>query len=182
MFTPFTDLQQFSETSVGQEGCIIVDLQSIEFESYFNLAQSRALPAILLTENVTAEGIVSLIRHGAFCVLGKPLNRETLVNHIHKALNVADNWFRSYSYANAGHHLIKNLTPREHQIFRLLIHGNTNKSIAETLGISARTVEVHRSHIMSKLQTKNLYDLIILSIATGEIQDWRLESIQFANE
>lgn len=178
-FHALSDQTEYFSQKLHQ-GCTLLNLEDIHIESFFQHEKSRALPCLVISADSSYERVLECMKFGAFSFLAKPLHQEKVMHYINEAISVSENWFQSYQFISAGNHLIKNLTPREHQIFRLLIHGNTNKTIAECLGISARTVEVHRSHIMSKLQTKNLYDLIILSIATGEVRDWRLESIQFA--
>ncbi len=66
--------------------------------------------------------------------------------------------------------MIKPLTVREFQVFKMVVRGKTSKQIAETLEVSARTVEAHRSRIMLKIEAKSISELVRYAVRTGVIE------------
>ena len=113
---------------------------------------------------LTAHGDVATVRtalkNGAFDYLEKPVDDEMLVDVLRNALR-ADIDRRASSVARSAtdEHLAR-LTPREREVLSLLGTGHQNVDIAARLGISPRTVEVHKARIMTKLDSRSLADLI----------------------
>jgi FixJ family two-component response regulator len=100
------------------------------------------------------------MRRGAFDFLEKPFVDEVLVKTISTALaQDAERMMRNRDTADAQARL-NSLTPRERQVLDLVIEGAQNKSMAEKLGISIKTVELHRSRVMEKMHAQSLAQLI----------------------
>ena len=120
---------------------------------------------------MTAHGDVESARQAflsqAVDFLEKPIDHERLVAAIRDAFDR-----QSAARQAAGGHeefrrRVASLTPREKQVMELIIEGRHNREIAETLGISARTVEVHKSRVMAKCAADSVPDLVRLSLLGG---------------
>ena len=146
--------------SPGSRGCIILDARMPGMDGpalQAELArQGVNLPVIFLTAHGSIPNAVSAIKAGAVDFLTKPVDGALLLARVHEALvqnrKMADRIEKSASAAS----LLARLTNREREI---LIAGNSNKEIARILGISYRTVEIHRSQIMKKTGAANLLEL-----------------------
>lgn len=109
---------------------------------------------------------VKAMKHGAIDFLEKPFVKESLTLSVRKALDID---FKSRQRINSYRHILQrfdSLTQREKQILSLLtkdLAKLTNNDIANELGISKRTVEVHRSSVMSKMQAQTRAELVELS-------------------
>jgi two-component system response regulator FixJ len=112
------------------------------------------LPVIIMTGHGDVPMAVQAMKDGAVEFLEKPFEKTLLM----EALETA--FLRSTSPDRAKQEPRKALTEREKEIFDLLVEGHQNKAVAHNLGISARTVEVHRRRIMEKLNARNLADLV----------------------
>ncbi len=121
------------------------------------------MPVILMTGHGDVPMAVQAMKEGAVEFLEKPFERAAL-------LGALDGAFSRHLAAPAkAVDLVarKALTDREKDVFDLLVEGHQNKVVAHKLGISARTVEVHRARIMDKLGAKSLADLVRLSLGLG---------------
>lgn len=149
--------------SPGSRGCIILDARMPGMDGpalQAELArQGVNLPVIFLTAHGSIPNAVSAIKAGAVDFLTKPVDGALLLARVHEALvqnrKMADRIEKSASAAS----LLARLTNREREILSLAIAGNSNKEIARILGISYRTVEIHRSQIMKKTGAANLLEL-----------------------
>jgi two-component system response regulator FixJ len=104
------------------------------------------------------------MKAGAFDFIEKPLREDALLESIDRALHWNNRAYeesleRATLWARAA-----SLTPREREVFDLVAAGEPNKAIAQHLGISFRTVELHRTQIIEKLQARSLSDLIRMGI------------------
>jgi two-component system response regulator FixJ len=117
------------------------------------------LPVIIMTGHGDIPMAVQAMKDGAVEFLEKPFDKETLLGALQNALD------RPMKPANTP--LVeprRPLTDREQEVLDLLVQGHQNKIVAHKLGISTRTVEVHRGRVMEKLNAKNLADLVRFSI------------------
>ena len=103
---------------------------------------------------------VQAMKEGAIEFLEKPFEKAALMSALENAFSRV-----LPASATIEQRLKKSLTDREREVFNLLVEGHQNKMIAHKLGISARTVEVHRSRIMDKLGAKSLADLVKRSLS-----------------
>ena len=122
-----------------------------------------ALPVVVITGHADVPVAVAAMKAGAVDFIEKPYVPEVLLSAVEKALDAG----KMMREAIAAAHLLDRLTPRERDVLRHLIDGLSNKQVAYELQISTRTVEVHRSHIMEKLQAGSLSDLVRLSLAAA---------------
>ena len=101
------------------------------------------------------------LREGAFDYLQTPLRRQAFFDSVGQALGLCtsapNNGDPSWSDTQSR---LERLTEREQQVLELVIHGNTNRGIADELQLSPKTVEIHRSRVMRKMQAPSLADLV----------------------
>jgi two-component system response regulator FixJ len=113
----------------------------------------RGIPAstIIITGHADVTLAVRAMKAGAFDLLEKPFDMEKLVGLLPRAFAAAREKLHSLETADRAQTLLAKLSPRERQVAELLCEGLSNKAIAARLSLSARTVELHRAHVMEKL-------------------------------
>jgi len=147
-----------------QPGCIVTDIRmpgisGLELQRLLKARQVQ-LPVIVMTGHGDIALAVEAMKAGAVDFIEKPFSDETLLAAIRIAIDQhAQTSKRQQETAAIGGKL-QTLTPREAEILEGLIAGLPNKTIAYDLNISARTVEVHRANIMTKMQAANLAELV----------------------
>lgn len=145
-------------------GCVLLDVRmqgitGLEVQQEI-LRRGIRLPVIVITAHGDVATTRSALKSGAFDFLEKPVDDELLLDIIGNALNF-DNTRRTSQAMLDEHRLrLERLTGREREVMALLTEGKHNREIAETLGISPRTVEVYRARMMEKLKARNLADLL----------------------
>ena len=161
----FASAEEFLEFySEACRGCLILDLQmpgmgGTELFERLRSADSL-LPVIFLTAHADVSTAVRMVKLGAFDFVEKPFAEGEIVSKVQQAL--ARNRMlidREAELADARTRLSR-LTAREQEVFELVANGQANKVIALDLGISERTVEIHRAAVMRKMEAKTLADLI----------------------
>jgi FixJ family two-component response regulator len=122
------------------------------------------IPVILVSSQGTIASAVEAIRAGAADYLVKPVDPGRLWCEIQKLLaqDLLERKQRAYRIALAAR--LKRLTPREHEVLEGITDGLTNKRIAAAMGVSPRTVEAHRAHLMRKLEVNSLVELLRLTM------------------
>jgi two-component system, LuxR family, response regulator FixJ len=131
------------------------------------LAAANTLPIIFITGHADVRMAVEVMEKGAFGFLEKPFRKQELVDKIQKAIRRdQENWHLLQKRREADRRLAS-LTPAERRVLDRIAVGQTNKLIAEELGLSVRTVEVHRARIMAKLKVKSRADLLKLTAAAS---------------
>ena len=144
-------------------GCAIVDIRmpgmdGIELHEAL-LKRNILLPIIFLTGHGDIPMSVQAMKAGAVDFLTKPVTREKLLNSIRAAIQQSETVLsENANHQEALSHLAS-LTDRERDVMLLAVQGHPNKHIARQLGISHRTVEIHKSKIMQKTGAVNLLDL-----------------------
>ena len=149
---------------LGEVGCVISDVQmgAMDGVEMTRLVKTvdKSIPIILITGYGSIEIAVKAVKAGATQFLEKPIDMEALYRLVMESLAVTeadrDRRLRDISIQK----YLKNLTARERNILKLLATGLSNKEVGLKLDISYRTVEVHRAHIMEKLQAKSVVDLV----------------------
>lgn len=169
----FKDGRAFLDSYVGaptgrKPECLLLDVRMpglTGLQVQDELRQRNAsVPVIFITAHGDVRLAVEAMRRGAFDFLEKPFADEDLVNAIGSALARDDEQMsRDREAANARGRL-EALTPRERQVLDLVIEGALNKTIADKLGISIKTVELHRSRVMEKMRAQSLAQLIQMTV------------------
>ena len=121
-------------------------------------------PIIFITGHGDVPMAVEAVKKGAFDFLEKPFNDEQLVALIRRAADQDVVKQGAEARRSAGDPRLQSLTAREREVLERVVAGKLNKSIADELGISIKTVEVHRARVMEKMQAKSLAELIQRSI------------------
>jgi FixJ family two-component response regulator len=139
------------------QGCIIADIRmpgmnGLELQSHLNHLGCE-LPLVFITGHGTVPMAVEAMRHGALDYLRKPVDEQQLLRLVEQA-------FALDQIRASQTQRLASLTPRERQVAQLVVDGLANKAIAANLNISQRTVEVHRSNVMTKLAVKTLPELV----------------------
>ena len=145
-------------------GCLLVDVQmpqmsGFELQQQLNLRGWR-IPVVFITGYGSVPQAIAAVKAGAFDFIEKPLREDTLLDSIERALHWNDKAYEERLERASLQVRAALLTPREREIFELVVAGEPNKIIARHLGISFRTVELHRAHIVEKLHARSLSDLI----------------------
>lgn len=151
-----------------RSGCLLLDVNMPEMtgvELQHELAaRGWRVPTIFITGHATVPLAIAAMRDGAFDFIEKPPRDERLLESVDRALRRdetnRDEWLRASTLKGRA----AKLTEREREVLDLVAAGEPNKVIARRLGISFRTVELHRSHILEKMQARNLPDLIRMAI------------------
>src|SRR6266436_1137853 len=151
-----------------QGGCLLLDVQmpqmtGLELQQQLNVRGWR-IPVIFITGHGTVSLAIAAIKAGAFDFIEKPLREDQLLESIERALHWNDRAYEERLERATLQARAALLTPREREIFELVAAGEPNKVIARHLGISFRTVELHRAHVIEKLQARSLSDLIRMGI------------------
>jgi len=145
-------------------GCILVDIRmpgmsGIELQKKLN-AMGAPIPVIVISGHADVPTAVRVIQEGAVDLLEKPISDQELLDKVQAAIN-SDHELREIYLENKQ---IQNcydyLTPREKEIMNEVTLGKMNKVIAYELDITTRTVELHRAHVMEKMQACSLADLV----------------------
>ncbi|MFU2082539.1 response regulator [Gallibacterium anatis] len=118
--------------------------------------QNSVLQVIIMTAFADVDMAVNELKQGAIDFLQKPILFDQLKTALENARIRSEKRFQQYQIEQC----YDQLSEKEKEVLALIIEGNINKQIAERLNISVRTVEVHRSHIMEKMNAKNVAELI----------------------
>ena len=146
----------------SKEGdCLLLDVRMAELSgnALFDILSARhltqRLPVIFLTGHGDVPMAVDSLKRGAFDFFEKPFNDNALMDRVEQALQ------QSIKAGEAHQVQLRwqSLSQREREVLELILQGEMNKNIADELGISMRTVEVHRAHIFDKMQIKSAVEL-----------------------
>ena len=147
-----------------QRGCLVLDIRmpgmtGLQLQQRLSELGS-SLPIIFITGHGDVPMAVEAMRQGALDFLRKPVNEADFLDRIQQAFDQeSSSWHRKVDQQQTRQQ-ISLLTKREREVFQLVAAGIANKVIARDLGISERTVEVHRSQVMKKLGAKTLAQLV----------------------
>jgi len=160
----FPDAESFLEAWRSEmQGVLLLDLKmpglnGLQLQDRLTERDAN-LPIVFITGHGTVPDAVQAMKQGAMHFLEKPYNETTLVRAIREALDRGLQEEERLETTKEIRTRLTTLTPREREVLDRLLDGDTSKQIAETLGISSRTVEVHRARIMEKLEARNAVDL-----------------------
>jgi FixJ family two-component response regulator len=154
-------------------GCIIIDIRmqgmdGMQLQEALS-QRNTLLPIIFLTGHGNIPMSVKAIKAGALDFLTKPITREKLMAAIRTAVLESEKMLSENATQQNAMSRIAELTERERDVLKLAIQGYANKEIARHLGISHRTVEIHKSKIMHKTGAVNLLDLARIA-HVGEVE------------
>ena len=153
------------------DGCVLLDVRmpGMDGLAVQNALNQRGInmPVIILTGHGDVPVAVEAMKGGAIEFLEKPYEKQALVGAIENAFALLDNQAVDDKRAREAKARLTDLTPREREVLECLVDGLTNKGIAQALSISPRTVEIHRAHMMEKLQADSLSNALRLAFLAG---------------
>jgi two-component system, LuxR family, response regulator FixJ len=161
--------QAFLALAPELRGCVLTDVRMPEIdglELQQRLSECGApLAVVVMTGQGDVPVAVRAMKAGAVDFLEKPFNDHELLDAVRRALEQSQQLRDTESAATAAAARLGALTPREREVFDLLVAGRPTKTIARELGASPRTIEVHRGRVFEKLQARSLPDLVRLMLA-----------------
>lgn len=144
--------------------CLIADirmpgLSGLELQEVLN-ASEAAMPIIFITGHGDVPMAVKAMKAGAMDFIQKPFRDQELLDRVYKALQEDKERRRVQRDALNARRCLQSLTPREMEVMGKVVQGQANKVIAQDLGVSQRTVELHRARVMHKMGVRSLAELV----------------------
>jgi FixJ family two-component response regulator len=148
----------------GRAGCLLLDIRmpgmsGLELQQELD-RRAIDLPVIILTGHGNVQVAVNAMKSGAVDFIEKPFNNELLLDRIQRALSDSVKVREIRLEQEKIKARMARLTPREREVLERVIAGDTNKGVARRLGISDKTVELHRSRVMEKMKAGSLAALV----------------------
>jgi FixJ family two-component response regulator len=155
-------------------GCVVVDVRmpgmsGLELQEEL-AAYEGGLPVVFITGHGTIPMSVRAMKFGAIDFLTKPFDDQDLLDAVHRAIEKDGEIRTKLQDLEGVRRRVALLTPREREVFERVVAGRLNREIAEDLGASVKTIKVHRSRVMRKMQAASLAHLVRLAETwkTGE--------------
>jgi FixJ family two-component response regulator len=154
-----------------EPGCILLDVQmpglsGPELQNCLSKLNST-LPIVFLTGHADTRTTVQTIKAGADDFLTKPVSSEDLLKAIERALACHKAARNRRNMLDVTRNRIAAFTPRERQVFELIVRGKINKQIAHELGTTERTIKAHRQQVMEKAEVQSLAELVSIAEHLG---------------
>ncbi|WP_028470267.1 response regulator transcription factor [Neptunomonas japonica] len=160
----FDSAQDFLNRYNGDMGCMLLDVRMPEINGLalqqIMIERDIKLPIIVISGHGDIPMAVNAMKNGALDFIEKPFDDEVLLRLVELGLQRATEMFKSNSARAQSRSNYDSLSKREKEVMSLVVSGKSNREIAETLGISPKTVEVHRARVMSKMRAASLPDLV----------------------
>jgi RNA polymerase sigma factor (sigma-70 family) len=149
-------------------GCLVLDVRmpgmsGLELQQEL-VSRGSPLPIIFLTAHADVPMAVTAVKRGAADFLQKPFRDQQLIDKIQHAIDENARLREELADHRQIAARIASLTPREREIMALVVEGKANKAIANELGVSQRTVEIHRARVMEKMQAASLAQLVQMAM------------------
>jgi FixJ family two-component response regulator len=155
-------------------GCLVLDVRmpgmgGLELQTVLR-QRNVALPIVFITAHGDVPMAVEAVRRGAVDFIQKPFDDGALVEKVTDALSASTRRHEEELERNDIRRRVESLTARERQVMTQVVRGKANKVIASDLGVSQRTVEIHRSRVMEKMQAASLAQLVrMVLVAEADI-------------
>jgi FixJ family two-component response regulator len=148
----------------ARHSCLVADirmpgLSGLELQQRLNEQRSE-IPIIFITGHGDVPMAVTAMKSGAADFIQKPFRDQDLIDRINKALGRDRERRKGRAEEDAIRQRIALLTPREKEVMQRVVRGHANKVIAMDLGVSQRTVELHRARVMKKLRMRSVAELV----------------------
>ena len=169
---PFANAESFMDTYRSDwAGCVLTDLRmpgmtGLELQTALRERQLD-VPVVVLTAHGDVATARAALKNGAFDFLEKPIDDVMLIDVLRNALRADRERREAVTTRSSADARLQRLTDREREVLALIAAGHQNREIATQLGISPRTVEVHKARIMEKLDCHSLADLIRMNITVS---------------
>ena len=169
----FTDAETFlSSYQPNHAECLLLDLVLPGMSGFDLQAEMKRrgidIPTIIVTAYADVQSAVLCLKSGAYDYMEKPVNNHTLIDRVRKALDISTRINQSRKQINEIRTRLGTLTQREAEVLQHVVNGFANKDIAGQLGISIKTVEVHRSNLMEKMAADSLAQLVKMYIQIND--------------
>jgi two-component system response regulator FixJ len=169
----FASAQDFLDAyDGGRSGCLVLDIRmpgmsGLELQEHLRKA-GAPIPIVFITGHGDIPMAVEAMKRGAVDFIRKPFRDQELLDRIQEALSEDDTRRAAYRNLEEIRDRVGKLTPREQEVFRRVAAGQANKVVAIELGISERTVEIHRSQVMQKTRARTLADLVRMKLTLDQ--------------
>jgi two-component system, LuxR family, response regulator FixJ len=155
-------------------GCLVLDIRmpdmsGLELQQHLNRAGSM-LPVIFITGHGDVPMAVQAMKEGAFEFMQKPFRDQDLLDRINHALQHDAENRKNIALRATVLKRLESLTPREREVMHLVVNGEANKVIAIDLGLSERTIEIHRAKVMEKMGAKSVAQLVRMHLTIAEAE------------
>ena len=165
----YASANDFLKEPVLPDSCLITDIRMPEMDG-LELQQEIAkrgldLPLVVMTGHGDVPLAVRAMKAGALDFVEKPFDDEMMLASVKRALEIGRHERSRVAETKAAQDLVALLTPRERNVLEKLVAGRSNKVAAYELGISPRTIEIHRANIMDKMHARSLSDVVRIAIA-----------------
>ncbi len=153
-------------------GCLVLDVRmpgmsGLELQEQLNL-KGAIIPVIFVTGHGDVPMAVEAMQHGAFDFLQKPFRDQDLLDRIQRAMATDRENRAQLTQKDQIRARLESLTPREREVLQLMTRGRPNKLMAADLGLSQRTIEIHRARVMEKMQAASLAQLVRMTLELEE--------------
>ena len=161
----FSSADEFLDRVTEQRpGCLVLDIRmpglgGLELQEEL-IKRGNTLPIIFITGHGDVPMAVEAMQKGAVDFIQKPFRDQELLDRIREALATDEERREEQQQHAEVTERLNRLTNREREVFDLVVTGKPNKVIAYELGVSQRTVEIHRARVMEKMQARSLADLV----------------------
>lgn len=166
------------ELDGDSRGCLVLDVRLPQMDGLQLLEALRArsvdMPAVFISGHGDIPLAVRAVQAGALDFLEKPFRDDVLLEKVSNGLELDRSTSESHSERHAVEQRLDELTPREREVMEGMLQGKLNKIIASDLGVSVRTIEVHRSNVLDKLHARNSSDMVRMVLSTDRYRDWLL--------
>lgn len=152
----------------GRPACLVLDVRmpgmsGLDLQEKL-AAEGCSAPVIIITGHGDVSMAVRAMKAGALDFIEKPFSEQALLDRVQQAVEIHKGRLRDEAVMANIDERIKRLSPREHDVMGMVVTGKSNKAIAENLGLSPKTVEVHRARVMEKMSAKSLPELVRLHV------------------
>jgi two-component system, LuxR family, response regulator FixJ len=157
-----------------RRGCLVLDIRmpgmsGLELQQRL-VERSAPIPIVFITGHGDVPMAVEAMKRGAVDFIRKPFRDQELLDRIHEALAQEADQRAQARTLDDLHQRVASLTPREREVFLRVADGQANKVVAIELGISERTVEIHRSQVMQKTRARSLADLVRMKLLLDQAE------------
>jgi FixJ family two-component response regulator len=161
------------EHQPSQPGCLVLDVRmpgmsGLDLQAEL-VQRGAALPTIVVTGHAEVAMAVRAVKAGAIDFIEKPFSDQLLLDRVRQALEIDRQSREVRARREEARRRLASLSAREREVLELVAAGKANKEVAAALGLSPKTVEVHRAHVMSKMAVDSLAELIRVAILAGAI-------------
>ena len=163
-----------------QPGCLVLDIRmpgmsGLELQQQLNV-RGAIIPVVFISGHGDIPMAVEAMQHGAFDFLQKPFRDQDLIDRVQRALELDAANRAQLRETDGIRARLESLTPREREVLELVTVGKANKVTAHELGVSQRTVEIHRARVMDKMAAQSLAQLVRMMLTLQGVDPAPLEA------